>query len=463
MAETFGLSEPVLLWTLAALACALLFGGYLLRFRRRVAADAERKDEARRLGIDQPTAQYPYVDPAHCIGCGACVAACPEGDVLGVVGGTAVVINGLRCVGHARCETACPVGAIQVGLGDMKSRKDVPQLGESYESSVPGVFVVGELGGLSLVRNAIAQGSEAGAEVVRRVQASAAPPGMPEDVLDVAIVGAGPSGLAAAAVCSRAGLKHRVFEREDSLGGSLLHYPRRKMVLTQPVELPGAGALDREEYSKEHLLETLEAMVQEAGLEVSFGSRVEGIEEGESSLYRLSIATGEKGDPGGPGRKTEARARFVVLALGRRGTPRKLGIPGEELPKVMYRLIDAASYENRKILVVGGGDSAVEAAVGLGRQPGNEVTLSYRREKIVRVKKKNQDALDKAIAAGEVRPLFSSQPQAIEAGTVRLEVQGEGEASAETVEIPNDEVFIFAGGVPPFGLLKDLGVRFGGE
>jgi thioredoxin reductase len=123
----------------------------------------------------------------------------------------------------------------------------------------------------------------------------------------------------------------------------------------------------------------------------------------------------------------------------------------------MYRLLDAESYRDRRILVVGGGDSAAEAAIGLGRQPGNRVTLSYRRDKIVRVKKKNQDALDHAFAAGSIEPLFSSRPVAIEPDRVRLEVEGSGE-----VELPNDEVFVFAGGVPPFDLLHGMGVAFGG-
>ena len=438
------MTESILIWGAAIAVAGAVVLVYGWRFQRRVRADAARKDEATRLGIDRPAAQYPFIDPSHCIGCGACVAACPEGDVLGVVGGTAVVINGLRCVGHGRCETACPVGAIEVGLGDMKSRADVPQVDETYESSVPGVFVVGELGGLSLVRNAIAQGSSAAREIVRRVEDSPTT-GV---ALDVAIVGAGPSGLAAGSVCARAGLRHVMLERESDLGGSLLHYPRRKMVLTQPVELPGWGALDREEYAKEQLLETLEAMVAGVDLELRFDAPVASLDEADENF--VLHASGER-----------IVARHVVLALGRRGTPRKLGIPGEELPKVMYRLIDAASYEGQRILVVGGGDSAVEAALGLGLQRGNEVTLSYRRDKIVRVKKKNQDQLDDALAKGRIRPLFSSQPVAITDRAVRLTVQSE--EGEEEVELANDYVFVFAGGVPPFGLLRELGLRFGDD
>ncbi len=432
------ISEPVLLWGGALLIVGLVVLPYLFRFRKRIRRDRERKEEAVALGIDRPAAQFPYIDPSRCIGCGACVKACPEGDVLGIVGGTAVVVNGLRCVGHGRCEEACPVGAIQVGLGDLKSREDVPLLDENHQTTVPGLYIVGELGGLSLVRNAASQGRK----VVERLsrQRISGDPG----ILDVAIVGAGPAGLSAGLTAATSGLTYVVFEREENLGGSLLHYPRRKMVLTQPVDLSPWGALDREEYTKEVLLDLFEGLVHDHTLDVRFGEPVQDVQRAEDGTFALRTS------------RSEVRARSVVLALGRRGTPRKLGVPGEDLSKVMYRLVDAEGYRDQKILIVGGGDSAAEAAIGLSRQPGNVVTLSYRREKLVRLKKKNQDALDALLAAGKVRPLFSSQPVEIGPGNVRLR------ASDRDVEVPNDWVFVFAGGVPPFDFLKKMGVRFGG-
>ncbi len=436
------MTEPVLVWGAALLIAGLIVLPYLLRFRRRVKLDRERKEEAAALGIDKPAAQFPYIDPSRCIGCGACVKACPEGDVLGVVGGTAVVVNGLRCVGHGRCEEACPVGAIQVGLGDLKSREDVPLLDDHYQTTVSGIYIVGELGGLSLVRNAAFQGRR----VIEHLPRTEKTPG----ILDVAIVGAGPAGLSAGLTAATSGLSYAVFEREETLGGSLLHYPRRKMVLTQKVELPPWGALDREEYSKEVLLDLFEGLVRDHTLDVRFGEAVidirREVQREEDGIFTLRTARGE-----------EVRTRAVVLALGRRGTPRKLGVPGEELSKVMYRLIDAEGYRGQKILVVGGGDSAAEAAIGLSCQTGNVVTLSYRRDKLVRLKKKNQDALDALLAAGKVKPLFGSQPVEIGPGRVKLKVK------EQEVELPNDWVFVFAGGVPPFDFLKKLGVRFGGS
>ena len=303
--------EALLLWSGALLLVSLIVLPYAWRFRRRARLDRERKEEAAALGIDKPAAQYPYIDPNLCIGCGACVKACPEGDVLGVVGGTAVVVNGLRCVGHGRCEEACPVGAIQVGLGDMKSRADVPLLDEPFETSIPGIYVVGELGGLSLVRNAASQG--------RRVieHLSRERPEKEPGVLDVAVIGAGPAGLSAGLTAATSGLSYVVLEREESLGGSLLHYPRRKMVLTQRVDLPPWGSLDREEYSKEVLLDLFEGLVRDHTLDVRFGEALQGVQREEDGSFTLRSSTGTWG------------ARAVVRALGRRGTPRKLGVPGE--------------------------------------------------------------------------------------------------------------------------------------
>jgi thioredoxin reductase (NADPH) len=435
------MTESVILWTAAAAIVIAVVVPFAISFRRRHHTDRERKTEAAALGIDRPMAQFPYIDPRLCIGCGACVAACPEGDVLGVVGGTATVINGLRCVGHARCQEACPVGAITVGLGDLKGRADMPQVDEWNETDTPGLFLAGEVRGLALVRNAIGQGRKVVERIAERV--SSLPPA-PDGTLDVVIVGAGPAGLSAALAATERGLSHLVLEQEGDLGGSLLHYPRRKMVLLQPVDLPLHGRLSREEYQKEDFLELMEGLVKEHKLDIRFGEKVSGVRRIDDGLFEV----------GTPGDMHWARA--VILAVGRRGTPRKLDVPGEEHPKVMYRLIDAEGYRGQKLLVVGGGDSAVEAAIGLAQQPDNEVTLSYRRDKLVRIKKKNQDRFAPLVAQGRIKPIFGSRVVEVLPDRVRLEV------ASVVHELPNDYVFVFAGGEPPFDFLKHCGVRFGG-
>ena len=355
------MSAESLTWGLSVAVAAAIVLPYVVAFRKRNHTDRSRKEEAVRLGVDRPPAQFPFIDPMRCIGCGTCVSACPEGDVLGIVGGVATVVNGLRCVGHGRCEIACPVGAIEVGLGDLKSRKDIPLLDAWQQSTVPGLFIAGELGGLALVKNAMAQARK----VVERVAqvAPAARGAGGAGVLDVLIVGAGPAGLTAAAAARERGLSHLVLEQEGDLGGTIFHYPRRKLVLVQAVDVPILGRLREGEYAKEDLLAILQDLCRRGSLQVRFGERVQGLER-NGGVFSVRSTSGV------------TQARHVILAMGRRGTPRKLGVPGEELPKVMYQLADAESYEHQKILVVGGGDSAVEAALGLAGpawQPGDSL------------------------------------------------------------------------------------------
>jgi thioredoxin reductase/Pyruvate/2-oxoacid:ferredoxin oxidoreductase delta subunit len=435
-------SGETLIWGVSLAVVAAIVLPYVLSFRKRRHVDRSRKEEAVRLGVDRPQAQFPFIDPMRCIGCGTCVDACPEGDVLGIVGGTATVVNGLRCVGHGRCEIACPVGAIEVGLGDLKLRKDIPLLDEWQQTTVPGVFVAGELGGLALVKNAIAQACKVVDHVAQLAPASRAASG--GDVLDVVIVGAGPAGLTAAAAARERGLSHVVLEQEGDLGGTIFHYPRRKLVLVQAVDVPILGRLREGEYAKEDLLGILNDVSRRGDLRVRFGERVTGLER-SGGVFAVRSTSGV------------TLARFVVLALGRRGTPRKLGTPGEELPKVMYQLTDAESYEQQRILVVGGGDSAVEAALGLARQRGNRVTLSYRREKLVRIKKKNEQRIGELLANRRIEGAFGTEVERIAPSSVRLKAPG------GVRELPNDYVFVFAGGEPPFDLLRQMGIRFGGD
>jgi thioredoxin reductase len=431
-----------MLWGFSGLLVAGIFLPYLILFHRRGRHDRTRKEEAVRLGIDRPVAQYPYIDGMACIGCGTCVDACPEHDVLGVVGGTATVVNGLKCVGHGKCQEACPVGAIQVGLGDLKSRQDIPLMDEWRETSVPGLFVAGELGGLALVKNAVAQGRGVVERIAQKVLPLRSQGG--GDILDLVIVGAGPAGMAAAATAHEKRLSYVVLDQEKDLGGTIYHYPRRKLVLVQPIEIPLWGHMKEGEYSKEQLLEILQDLNRRFQLKVRFGEKVMDVGR-EGGVFSVKTPKGLY------------LSRFVVLALGRRGTPRKLGVPGEELPKVMYQLLDAESYTGQHILVVGGGDSAVEAVLGLARQPENKVTLSYRKEKLFRIKRKNEERIGKLIRQRVIRPLFDSEVTQIRQGAVRLQV------GAKLMEIQNDFVFVFAGGDPPFAFLRQIGIRFGGE
>jgi len=170
---------------------------------------------------------------------------------------------------------------------------------------------------------------------------------------------------------------------------------------------------------------------------------VQEIKKGEDGVFNIVTTN------------SQFRASTVILAIGKGGSPRKLGVKGEELPKVMYRLIEADHYVNKNILVVGGGDSAVEAAMGLSNQVGNKVTLSYRKECFTRLKDRNEKRMEEHIQKGKIRAIFNSNPAEFTPTSVILDVAG------EVQEIPNDFVWIFAGGEPPTAFLKKLGVQVG--
>lgn len=409
---------------------------------RRTFEGLEERSRARERGSHAARLQYPVPDLAKCIGCGTCVAACPEEGVLQVIHGQAVVVHGARCVGHGICAKECPVGAIALTFGDLTERKDLPALTPDFEAvGKPGLYLAGEVTGFSLIRTAITHGVAVARAAAERVRSSDVTP--TSEVLDLVIVGAGPAGLACALEAKRLGLRAVILEQEQ-LGGTVTSYPRRKLVMTQPVELPLYGKLTRTTYSKEELLELWEAIVREQQIEILTEATFTGLDRSPEGDYLVYSGRGT------------LKARNVCIAIGRRGTPRKLGVRGEDSSKVAYSLMDAQSYTQRRILVVGGGDSAIEAALGLAEQEGNRVTLSYRRAHFNRLKLRNEERIQEAIRAGHVECLYESEVRAIESSEVEL---GVGD-TPRVLRIPNDDVFVFAGGLAPFPLLENCGVSF---
>jgi thioredoxin reductase/Pyruvate/2-oxoacid:ferredoxin oxidoreductase delta subunit len=424
--------------TLAAVllgALLVALGAWQRRIDRRERARVVSAiEEAKALGADRPIGQYPHIDALRCIGCSSCVRACPEDQVIGMVMGVAHVVQAARCIGHGLCAQVCPVGAIAVGLGDLSARPDVPRLSDDLESTVRGVFIAGELGGLALIRNAVEQGVRGIEAVARRCREDRG-----RADADVLIVGAGPAGLAASLKAVELGLSYVTIDQND-VGGTVRKYPRRKLVMTQPVELPLHGRVRRTEYVKEELIELWQGILERHGVRVRERVKFLGTRREDGRLVSETSA--------GP-----VATRCVLLALGRRGTPRKLGVPGEEQEKVLYQLMDAATYTGLRCLVVGGGDSAVEAALGLAAQPGNEVTLSYRKPEFFRLKARNAER----IRGGDVRLALGSEVRSI--GEEHVDLTEHGRA----IRLGNDFVFVFAGGEPPYPLLKGMGVRFWGE
>src|SRR5690348_8302507 len=385
----------------AAFAAILIVSAvrHIRRTQRREHA-ARAAAERGKLVSAGPRAQHPHIDIGACIGCGACAEVCPEGDVLAVIAGKAAVVNGHKCIGHGLCAEACPVGAITIVMANPSVSADMPHLTAEHETSVPQLFIVGELGGLALIKNAVNEGRDCIDLIARRlvrIKTGRVSAG----VHDVCIVGAGPGGISASLRAIERKLDYVTLEQDD-FGGTVAKYPRQKLVMTSPVEFPLHGKFSKLKISKEELLQFWKRLHGRAGLEVKTSEKVEDVQRDGDGIFTVKTS------------KAQYRAWTVILALGRRGTPRKLGIKGEELPKVMYSLIETEAYTGAKILVVGGGDSAVEAAMGLAHQKGNHVTLSYRREAFSRIKERNVQRLPDYTKSGRLKVIFNSQPSKFE-------------------------------------------------
>jgi thioredoxin reductase/NAD-dependent dihydropyrimidine dehydrogenase PreA subunit len=395
--------------------------------QRRDAAALEEKIAKQQ---DVPRSLYPVIDPEICIGSLACLKACPE-DVLGVVGGVGKLVHADQCIGHGKCAHECPVGAITLKLGTAARGVELPEVDEWFESSRPGVHVVGELGGMGLIKNAFSQGMQA----ARRLAATVTRGG---DTVDVVIVGAGPAGLATAFGVQHAGLRYRIFD-QGSVGGTIANYPRHKIVMTEPVKVPLAGKLGKNVISKEELLSTIQEAIARNGVKVEEGVKVEGI-DGEDGRFLLHTSVGP------------VETKKVVLATGRRGTPRKLDVPGEQSTKVTYALVDTDQYQRRKVLVVGAGDSALEAAAQLVEEAQAEVAISYRGSAFARAREANRKKIDELVTRKRLRVLFSSEVRAIREREVELVHEG------RPLTLANDYIIVLIGGELPTEFLKKAGV-----
>jgi len=425
--------------SLTAIYAAPLLVTMFWYLRRRIRAEKRSREvfnEAKEAGLLEPVSLHPSIDPVRCLGCASCLRACPEQEhhhVFGLIEGKAHLVAPTECIGHGACKAACPVDAITLVFGTETRGVDLPVLNPSFETNVPGVYIAGELGGMGLIRNALTQGCQAIESIAKQGKRA------PGKRLDVLIVGAGPAGMAAALTAKSLNLTYRVIEQE-SLGGCVFKYPRGKLVMTAPVELPLVGKFHFRQTSKEQLLLVWTEIVEKEQLRIQCSERVEAVEKEEDGfVVRTS--------------KAAYRASAVLLAIGRRGTPRKLAVPGEELPKVVYRLIDPDQYIGQEVLVVGGGDSALEAAASIAEVSGTQVTLSYRGDAFGRAKPRNRQRVTQAADRGNLKLLLSSNVSHIHPDLVILEHGG------KQVEIRNMAVIVSAGGVLPNEFLKKVGVR----
>lgn len=427
------ISEKILIYGIVGL---LLFPVFII-YIRKLKKDSKTVDDkikiAKEEGLYEPVSLHPVVDVNSCIKSGACILACPEHDILGIKNGKATVINASRCVGHGACFHACPTQGISLFIGTEKRGVDLPHVNQNFETNVPGIFIAGEMGGMGLIKNAVEQGKQAVTNLAKGMKTNESYP------YDLAIIGAGPAGISATLQAKKLGLKTITLE-QDSLGGTVFTFPRQKIVMTSPMDLPLHGKAKLYETNKQELLNLWNEVISKNEIQIQERIKVEEITSVDGG-FNLNTKDGKS-----------YTSQKVLLAIGRRGSPRKLGVPGEETTKVAYRLLEPELIQNKKVIVVGGGDSAIESALLLMEE--NEVSLSYRKDNFSRLKPKNNQKIKDAIEQNKINALLNSNLVGIEEKLVRLKVSG----SEEEIELQNDLVYIFAGGELPTQFLKKAGI-----
>ncbi|MCI5058244.1 MAG: NAD(P)-binding domain-containing protein [Flavobacteriales bacterium] len=427
------LIEEILGYGLVVIIIAITVIIYLRKNKKDSKKTQEKVDIAKEEGLFEPVSLHPFINLDTCIGSGACISDCPEKDILGIVDGKATVIQASNCVGHGACFHACPVEAISLRIGTETRGVDLPHVNQSFETNMKGVYIAGELGGMGLIKNSVEQGEQAVENIYKNKKEAK------EGVLDLVIVGAGPAGISASLNSKKLGLKSVTLE-QDTLGGTVYTYPRNKLVMTAPMHLPLYGKVKLYDTNKDELLDLWNKVITENDLEIHEKTKVEEIIPQKDETFKVITNTGNT-----------YIANHVLLAIGRRGSPRKLSIPGEMMSKVAYRLLEPERIKDQRILVVGGGDSAIEAALQLKDQ--NKVSLSYRKDKFARLKPRNRESILDADKDGSVELILNSNVKAIDEKVVSVEVEGERRS------LENDLVYIFIGGELPTNFLQKAGVE----
>ncbi len=425
--------EELIIYSVVGLLCFGIMYIYLRKLKNESDEVTEKIEKAKEDGIHEPVSLYPYINEDNCIKSGACITACPEHDILGIRNGRATLVNASRCIGHGACFHACPVEAITLKIGTEKRGVDLPHVNQNFETNVQGMYIAGELGGMGLIKNSVEQGKQA----VDHIKTSLDKSHIAQ--YDLIIIGAGPAGISASLQAKNYGLNAIVLE-QDSLGGTVYNFPRAKIVMTSPMDLPCYGKVKLFQTSKSELLTLWKEVIEKNGIIIKEHCKVDSIGKNNEQFVITSL----HGD--------KYTSNKVLLAIGRRGSPRKLGVEGEWMEKVAYKLLEPELIKEKNILVVGGGDSAIESALLLAED--NKVTLSYRSDNFSRLKPKNAENINKAIENGLVITLFESNVINIIPDKVEIRVK-----DGETLTLDNDLVYIFAGGELPTQFLEKSGIK----
>jgi thioredoxin reductase (NADPH) len=427
------LFEKIATYSVVIIFCLIVVIIYLRKQKRESKRVEEKIVQAKLDGMYEPVSLHPVVDEGSCIRTGACIAACPEQDILGIRNGKATTINASHCVGHGACFHACPTEAITLCIGTEKRGVELPHVSQTFETNIPGIFIAGELGGMGLIKNAVEQGKQAVDNIVKSRK------NHHRADYDLIIIGAGPAGISASLNAKKHQLRFLTLE-QDTLGGTVYTFPRSKIVMTSAMDVPLHGKIKLTETNKTELLEFWMGVLKKHAIQIRENMKVESIIP-ENGHFIVETLSGE-----------HFSANAVLLSIGRRGTPRKLGIPGETLEKVAYRLLEAEEIKGKNIMIVGGGDSAIESALLLAGQ--NKVTLTYRSDAFSRIKPKNNSKIKEAIFNGSVKVMYQTNPVRIEKDSV---IVTSGTDPME-LKIENDLIYIFAGGELPTQFLQKIGI-----
>lgn len=426
--------ENIIGITLTIVFVASILILYLFFTSRRTKRTHQKIDKAKESGLHEPVSLHPFIDTETCIGSGACIEACPEKDILGWASGKAKVINASRCVGHGACFHACPVQAISLCIGTEKRGVDLPHVSQEFETNIPMLFIAGELGGMGLIKNAVEQGKQAVEFIVSKLNCKR------DSQFDVIIIGAGPAGIAATLTSVKNNLRYLTLE-QDTLGGTVYSFPRAKVIMTSPMDLPLYGKVRMKETTKSELLNLWQNVLEKNNIAINEQEKVVHIEQKEE-FFEVTTS------------KSAYTSKSIILAIGRRGTPRKLNVPGENKEKVYYRLLEPELINDKNILVVGGGDAAIESALLLVDEK-NNVSLSYRSDKFSRLKPRNLERINEYAESKKINLLLNTNVQEILDDKVILKLEPE----SRSLELPNDLVYVFAGGELPNQFLEKIGIK----